>query len=49
MADRILIVEDEVNIATPTKTYLERDGFTVTHVLSGEDAMRALHHVEDQC
>ena len=42
MADRILIVEDEVNIATPTKTYLERDGFTVTHVLSGEDAMRAM-------
>ena len=38
MAERILIVEDEVNIATPTKTYLERDGFAVTHVLNGADA-----------
>ncbi len=42
MAERILIVEDEVNIATPTKTYLERDGFEVTHVLSGEDGLRVM-------
>ena len=35
MAERILIVEDEVNIATPTRTYLERDGFEVTHVQIG--------------
>jgi DNA-binding response OmpR family regulator len=42
MPERILIVEDEVNIATPTKTYLERDGFDVTHVLTGEDAMRVM-------
>ena len=42
MAERILIVEDEVNIATPTKTYLERDGFEVTHVLNGEDALTAM-------
>ena len=39
MAERILIVEDEVNIATPTRTYLERDGFEVTHVLTGEEAL----------
>lgn len=42
MAERILIVEDEVNIATPTKTYLERDGFEVTHVLSGEEGLRVM-------
>ena len=38
MAERILIVEDEVNIATPTKTYLERDGFEVTHAGLAEGA-----------
>ncbi|MCX6390971.1 MAG: response regulator transcription factor [Actinobacteria bacterium] len=42
MAERILIVEDEINIATPTKTYLERDGFEVTHVLSGEEGLRVM-------
>ena len=42
MPERILIVEDEVNIATPTKTYLERDGFEVTHVVTGEDALAAM-------
>ena len=42
MAERILIVEDEVNIATPTKTYLERDGFVVTHVLTGEEGLRVM-------
>ncbi len=42
MAERILIVEDEVNIATPTKTYLERDGFEVTHALTGEDGLRVM-------
>jgi DNA-binding response OmpR family regulator len=42
VAERILIVEDEVNIATPTKTYLERDGFEVTHVLSGEEGLRVM-------
>ena len=42
MPERILIVEDEVNIAKPTMTYLERDGFEVTHVLTGEDALAAM-------
>jgi len=42
VAERILIVEDEVNIATPTKTYLERDGFVVTHVLTGEEGLRVM-------
>ena len=39
MADRILIVEDEINIATPTRKHLERDGFEVEHVVSGEEAL----------
>lgn len=42
MAERILIVEDEVNIATPVKTYLERAGFDVEHALNGTDALRMM-------
>jgi DNA-binding response OmpR family regulator len=42
MGDRILIVEDEINIATPTQRHLERDGFEVTHVLTGEDALASI-------
>ncbi len=42
MAERILIVEDEVNIATPVKTYLERAGFEVAHALTGLDALRMM-------
>ncbi len=42
MAERILIVEDEINIATPVKTYLERAGFDVAHALTGSAALRML-------
>ncbi|MSO47498.1 MAG: response regulator transcription factor [Thermoleophilia bacterium] len=42
MAERILIVEDEINIATPVKTYLERAGFEVDHALNGTDALRMI-------
>ncbi len=42
MAERILIVEDEINIATPVKTYLERAGFDVAHALTGTAALRML-------
>ncbi len=42
MAERILIVEDEINIATPVKTYLERAGFDVEHALTGTDALRMM-------
>ena len=42
MAERILIVEDEVNIATPVRTYLERAGFDVDHALLGEQALRMM-------
>lgn len=39
MSDRILIVEDEVNIATPMRMYLERAGFEVDHAETGADAL----------
>lgn len=39
MSDRILIVEDEVNIATPMRMYLERAGFEVNHAETGADAL----------
>lgn len=42
MAERILIVEDEINIATPVKTYLEKAGFDVDHALTGTDALRLM-------
>jgi DNA-binding response OmpR family regulator len=42
MAARILLVEDEANIASIVRTYLERDGFTVVWVRSGEEALAEL-------
>ncbi len=42
MAERILIIEDEINIATPVKTYLERAGFDVAHALTGSAALQML-------
>ena len=42
MAERILIVEDEINIATPVKTYLEKAGFDVDHALTGAAALRLM-------
>ena len=42
MAEHILIVEDEVNIATPIRTYLEKAGFDVAHALTGTDALRMM-------
>ena len=42
MAERILIVEDEINIATPVRTYLEKAGFDVDHALTGADALRLM-------
>lgn len=35
----ILIIEDELKIAEITKAYLERDGFLVTHALTGDQAL----------
>ena len=39
MADRILIIEDETNIASFVKLYLEKAGFVVEHTPSGEDGV----------
>jgi len=35
----ILVVEDEKKIADITRTYLERDGFLVSHATTGEEAL----------
>jgi DNA-binding response OmpR family regulator len=42
MADTILIVEDDPNIGTLVKTYLERDGYTAVWVRTGEAALAEL-------
>jgi DNA-binding response OmpR family regulator len=42
MADTILVVEDDPNIGTLVKTYLERDGYNALWVRSGEDALAEL-------
>lgn len=42
MNGTILVVEDEQSIASLVRTYLERDGFQVVHVRSGEDALAEL-------
>ena len=42
----ILLVEDEEDIATLVRTYLERDGFGVTWVARGADALLALERNE---
>jgi len=42
MPDTILIVEDDPNIGTLVKTYLERDGYAPVWVRSGEDALAEL-------
>ena len=42
MNGTILLVEDEQSIASLVRTYLERDGFQVVLVRSGEDALAEL-------
>ena len=42
MNGTILVVEDEQSIAALVRTYLEREGFQVVHVRSGEDALTEL-------
>ena len=42
MAERILLVEDEGNIASIVRAYLEREGFDVLWVRSGEEALAEL-------
>lgn len=43
----ILLVEDEKKIADITRAYLERDGFQVTHALTGEQAVSLLKNPYD--
>jgi DNA-binding response OmpR family regulator len=38
----ILLVEDEHNIGTLIRTYLQRDGFDIIWVRTGEDALTEL-------
>ena len=45
MAARIMVVEDEDNIASIARAYLEREGFSVLWVRSGEDALAELSRV----
>ena len=40
MAERILIVEDEANIASFVRLYLTKEGFTVERAATGEEALR---------
>jgi len=42
----ILLVEDEEDIATLVRAYLERDGFRVVWAARGADALQALEHHE---
>lgn len=42
MRERILVVEDDLAIAEPLARALEREGFAVAHVVSGEAALDAL-------
>jgi DNA-binding response OmpR family regulator len=42
MADLIMVVEDDANIGTLVRTYLERDGFEALWVRSGEAALAEL-------
>jgi DNA-binding response OmpR family regulator len=42
MAERILLVEDEANIASVVRAYLAREGFDVVWVRTGEEALAEL-------
>ena len=42
MSELIMVVEDDANIAALVRTYLERDGYRVLWVRSGEDALAEL-------
>jgi DNA-binding response OmpR family regulator len=42
MAELVMVVEDDANIGALVRTYLERDGFGVLWVRSGESALTEL-------
>ena len=43
MNDRVLVIEDEPDIALGIRTVLERSGFTVTATANGRGGLRAFH------
>jgi DNA-binding response OmpR family regulator len=45
--ERILIVEDEEKISNIVKSYLDREGFTVSVVSTGQKAMEMMHRGYD--
>lgn len=45
MKERILVVEDEVDIASPIKYALEKDGYDVSLAASGEDGLEKLRRL----
>ncbi|RRD60067.1 response regulator transcription factor [Leucobacter sp. OH1287] len=45
-AQRILLVEDEPSIAGPLSFLLRKEGYAVTHVANGNDALQEFEHGE---
>ena len=43
MSDRVLVIEDEADIALGIRTLLDRSGFQVTTAANGRDGLRAFH------
>jgi DNA-binding response OmpR family regulator len=43
VTDRVLLIEDDADIALAVRTVLSRDGFTVTTVGDGKEGLRVFH------
>jgi DNA-binding response OmpR family regulator len=43
VSDRVLVIEDEADIALGIRTVLDRSGFRVTAAANGRDGLRAFH------
>ena len=46
MAEKILVVDDEKEIADLLEVYLKNDGYTVYKFYSGADALRCIEETE---
>jgi DNA-binding response OmpR family regulator len=46
VSTRVLVVEDEKNLAALLRKYLEREGFEVHEALDGDAALEASHTVD---
>lgn len=40
MSERVLLVEDDLEIGEMVKDYLELEGFRIVHAQTGEEALR---------